>query len=179
MRQGLACQIVIDKRRLRANGPQRKPHKHKGVRVLKVHGHDILGLDAKPGLDPVAVAEDFVVRLRIRVRLAVKHEERLVGVAGALGMAFQRVEEVDCVCSEVAADADGGLDDGLDEAVVVPEGGFGVEVGQGGGGGGEDDGERDWHGDVSLFTMYCMYVTVKSINTHLAFWCRGKICSCK
>jgi hypothetical protein len=149
MRQGLPRQIVIDKRRLRANSPQRKPHKHKGIRVFKVHGHDILGLDAKLGLDPVAVAEDSVVRLRIRVRPAVKDEERLVGVAGALGMALQGVEEVDCVRPKTAADADGGLDNTLYERVVVPEAGFGVEVGQGGGCGGEDDGEGDWHGDVS------------------------------
>lgn len=157
MRQGLPRQIVIDKRRLRANSPQRKPHKHKRVRVLKVHGHDILGLDVEFALDPVAVAEDSIVRLRIGVRLAVKDEERIVGVAGALGMALQGVEEVDCVGPEAAADADGGLYDAFDEGVVVPEAGFGVEVGQGGGCGGEDDGEGDWHGDVSCGFVY--YVT--------------------
>lgn len=158
MRQGLPSQVVIDKRRLRAYGPQRKPHKHKGVGVFKVHGHDILGLDAKPALDPVAIAEDLVVRLRVRVRLAVKDEKRLVGVAGALGMALQDVEEVDCVGSEAAADADRGLDDGFDERIVVPEAGFGVEVGQGGGRGGEDDGEGDWHEERELVYEVCLSV---------------------
>jgi hypothetical protein len=104
----------------------------------------------------MAITENPVIGLCVGVRLALEDEETFVGASRAQGVAFKEVENVDCVVFEAIAGAERALDKAFDEREVVPETGFGVEVGQGGGRRGEDDGEGNWH-EVSCIVVVFVY----------------------
>ncbi len=79
--QRLARQVVVDKGGFGTNGPQGEPHDEERVRVLEVHGDNVVWLDPEVRAHPGAVAEHLVVELGIGEVLTLKDENVLVGVA--------------------------------------------------------------------------------------------------
>ena len=140
--EGVAGESVVEESGLRTDGPEPKPDENKGIRVLEVHGDNVPRRDAQDLPHPGAIAEDAVVDGRVGVPLPFKKQEFFVAVGPRLSKALEEVEEVesvDALTEEEAGESGEGV---VEEADVVPQGAFGVEVGNGcsDGRGGDGDG---------------------------------------
>ena len=143
MQQRLIRQVVVDESRLRADGPERKPDEDEGVRIDKVHGDDLILLDAEAPLDPRAIPQHFLVRLAVGPRVAREQQERLVFVRRRLRPLFERVEQIQPVALLAHGAVDRHIDEGRDELPVVADMELSVEVGEEGRGRGQGEAERD------------------------------------
>lgn len=139
----VASQVVVDESRLRTNAPEPPPQKDKGRRVLKVHGDNILGLDAHFCAQPVAVPQDDVVGLGVRVTPALEDEHGPAGSARVRRHGLDQVEEVQPVGILAVVHPRDARERAVDQEEIVPRRRPRVEVGDGGCEGWRRDGERD------------------------------------
>lgn len=65
MRQRRPRQVIVDERRFGTNTPETPPDKDELFGILAINSHDILGLDAICGLEPLAIPQRGIVYLRI------------------------------------------------------------------------------------------------------------------
>jgi len=153
MNQWLARQVVVDKRRLRANAPQSKPDPDEVCRIDEVHGDNLILLYSE-ARQPCAMSQHNVICLRIRPCLALAYDPGVIGL-GDSSILFELVEEVQRVSTLVTGAADGRSDASGEERRIVGKGGAGVEVCESSGDRGNSKSEG-WKGEVCKCMVACI-----------------------